>query len=310
MAPVPAKKAPCPKAVDRAKTAESIQPSLRPRRPEKARQASRPCPTSPERARQASRPKDRNRTTPIPGSTRTPLMQPAACVNGLHPFVETLHAWETGVPVDCGPNWSPEHIKLAMEKGPHRSALSPESIELVHADVGYQEKAGFARIVPWSELMADMPPTLKISPLAVVPQQNRRGRMILDLSFAVHKSGTNKRRLGDIVQESVNDSTTRLAPTEPVKELGRVLPRVLDFMADVPAEETILFSKIDLSDGFWRMVVSEADSYNFAYVLPDVEGAPLRIVVPQALQMGWTESPALFCSATDNNQVLRMRDND
>jgi hypothetical protein len=55
-------------------------------------------------------------------------------------------------------------------------------------------------------------------------------------------------------------------------------------MAEVPAAEKILFSKIDLS---------------FAHVLPDIEGAPLRIVDPQALQMGWTESPALFCSAAE-----------
>jgi hypothetical protein len=78
-------------------------------------------------------------------------------------------------------------------KRPHRSARSSESIELVHADVDYQVKAGFANIVPWTELEYNMPLTLKISPLAVVPQQTRRGRMILDLPFAVHKNGTTTR---------------------------------------------------------------------------------------------------------------------
>jgi hypothetical protein len=37
---------------------------------------------------------------------------------------------------------------------------------------------------------------------------------------------------------------------------------------EVPPDETILFLKINLLDGFWRMIVSEADSYNFVYVLP------------------------------------------
>jgi hypothetical protein len=110
--------------------------------------------------------------------------------------------------------------------------------------------------------------------------------MILDLSFAVHKRGTTKLRLGDIVQQSVNDSTTHLPPTESIQELGRVLPRVLDFMTEVPAEEKILFSKIDLSDCFWRTIVSEADSFNFAFVLPDIEGTSLRIVVPQGFANG------------------------
>ena len=227
-------------------------------------------------------------------------MKPAAWVNGSHPFVETLHAWEQGVPVDCGAAWSSETIDLAIAKGPHRSALLPESIALVHDDVAYQVKAGFARIVSWDELRLNMPQHLKISPLAVIPQLNRRGRMILDLSFAVHRKAlSRKRRLGEIVQACVNDTTVPLAPSVPVKELGNVLPRLLDFMAEVPVDETILFSKIDLSDGFWRMVVSDEDSYNFAYVLPDVEGAPIRLVIPQCLQMGWTESPALFCAATE-----------
>jgi hypothetical protein len=60
---------------------------------------------------------------------------------------------------------------------------------------------------------------------------------------------------GVILQEFVNDLTVRLAPDTPVKELGNVLPRILDFMASVPAEEHIHFAKMDLADGYWRMVV-------------------------------------------------------
>jgi hypothetical protein len=36
----------------------------------------------------------------------------------------------------------------------------------------------------------------------------------------------------------------------------------------------ILFSKLDISDGFWHLIVREADSYNFAYVLPQEAGEP------------------------------------
>ena len=48
----------------------------------------------------------------------------------------------------------------------------------------------------------------------------------------------------------MNDTTTKLSPAYPVKEVGRVLARLLQFMAAVPAEEIINFAKIDLSDGF------------------------------------------------------------
>jgi hypothetical protein len=64
----------------------------------------------------------------------------------------------------------------------------------------------------------------------------------------------------------------------------------------------VLFSKIDLSDGFWRMVVEEGQQWNFAYVMPDPPGSPVRIVVPSQLQMGWAESPAYFCAVTETGR--------
>ena len=60
------------------------------------------------------------------------------------------------------------------------------------------------------------------------------------------------------------------------------------------------FSKIDLNDGYWRIVVNEADTWNFAYVLlPLKPGDDIELVIPDALQMGWSESPPFFCAATE-----------
>jgi hypothetical protein len=36
------------------------------------------------------------------------------------------------------------------------------------------------------------------------------------------------------------------------------------YMRDMPAGLHIFFMKLDISDGFWRLIVQEADSYNFA----------------------------------------------
>ena len=88
--------------------------------------------------------------------------------------------------------------------------------------------------------------------MAVVPQLNRRGCMILDLSFSVHHlGGRNHQKLGPVLAPSINESTTPLASQLPVHEMGQVLPRLLQFLFEVLPEEPVLFSKIDLANGFW-----------------------------------------------------------
>jgi hypothetical protein len=109
------------------------------------------------------------------------LMSPVACVN-FHPFTKTLRNWEEGVPGDCGEDWTLEQIKAAIAQGPHQSAMTPKSLKLITEDITYQVRAGYAKIVEWAWLRDNLPAQLKISPLAVVPQANHHGHMILNLS--------------------------------------------------------------------------------------------------------------------------------
>jgi hypothetical protein len=119
----------------------------------------------------------------------------------------------------------------------------------------YQVGAGFSEIVLWSNVRASQSKQLKVSPLVVIPQVNRRGQLLLDLPFAVHAPMTGGKRARQTctstvpLAPSVNNTTTKHSPVYPGKEMGRVLVRLLWFMATVPAEETIMFAKIDLSDG-------------------------------------------------------------
>ena len=142
---------------------------------------------------------------------------------------------------------------------------------------------------------------LKISPVAIVPQVGRRGRIILDLSFPVYQDQDG---IITIMQDSVNNTTALQAPSELVKEIGKVLLRLLHYMRDTPGGHHILFCKLDIRDGFWRLVVQEQGSFNFAYVLSQQEGEPVHIVVPLAVQMGWAESPPLFCTVTESTRDL------
>uniref|UniRef100_A0A7S4NFY9 Reverse transcriptase domain-containing protein n=1 Tax=Odontella aurita TaxID=265563 RepID=A0A7S4NFY9_9STRA len=233
------------------------------------------------------------------------LMQVMAIAD-IHPFSDTLKEWERGVPVKCGRDWSAKAIRLAIKKGPHRSAMTPEAIELVHEDVDYQVKASFSQVVHWEDIKYNLPSNFKLLPLAVVPQEGRRGRIILDLSFPSRRlsQGGRKRKMGPVVEELVNDSTETLGPQIAVKLLGTVLPRMFQFMEEFPLQEEIMLSKIDLPDGFWRMIVSDEDRWNFCYMMPDPLGSPLRIVVPPALQIGWCKSPAYFASATETGREI------
>ena len=74
-------------------------------------------------------------------------------------------------------------------------------------------------------------------------------------------------------------------------------------MAAAPPNVDILLSKVDLSDGFWRMTVRARDHYNFCYILPQPPSEPTRVVI-LSVQMGWQESPAYFCTATETGRDL------
>ncbi len=123
----------------------------------------------------------------------------------------------------------------------------------------------------------------------------------MDLLFPVYQDVN---RVVTAMQASVNDTTVLTAPSIPVKEIGKVLPQLLHYMHDTPTRLHILFSKLDISYGFWRLIVQETDSYNFAYVLPQEAGDLCRIVVPAVVQMGWVESPSHFCTVRESARDL------
>ncbi len=116
---------------------------------------------------------------------------------------------------------------MAVARGPHPTATTPNAIALFKEDIAYQVKAGFSRVVLWEDLRWLHPANLKILPVAVVPQTGLRGRIILDHSFPVYQEVNG---VVTVTQESVNSTTVLKAPSIPVKEIGKVLPRMLQYM--------------------------------------------------------------------------------
>jgi hypothetical protein len=119
--------------------------------------------------------------------------------------------------------------------------------------------------------------------------------MILDLSHGI--------TVGTVKHSSVNTSTNpTVAPAVAMAELGNVLPPLIYAMANAPNGQggPILFSKLDIKDGYWRMVVPEDNKWHFAYVLPKARpDEETQLVIPSLLQMGWCDSPVFFCAASE-----------
>lgn len=71
---------------------------------------------------------------------------------------------------------------------------------------------------------------------------------------------------------------------------------------------SFLFVKLDVKDEFLRMAVSNADAWNFCYVLSLSSHSnntdDIELMVPNSLQMGWCKSPLYFCTASKTSRDI------
>jgi hypothetical protein len=211
-----------------------------------------------------------------------------------HPAAHVLLEYATkGCPTNTGAPWSRQLMQAAIDKGPHVSALIPEAIDQLHSEVAEKVISGQARVVRWDDIKHDPPPQLKISPLAMVPHKSKPFRAILDLSFPVTLSDKS-------VHPSVNAATQKTAPRQAIDQLGHSLQRIIQAFANTDPNAKIFMAKWDIKDGFWRLDCQAGEEWNFCYVLPNRDStAPVELVVPTSLQMGWIESPPYFCAASE-----------
>ena len=124
-------------------------------------------------------------------------------------------------------------------------------------------------------------------------------RAILDLSFRLRVAGS------DI--PSVNETTGDTVPNISLSQLGSVLPRIICEISETEDDNIpIFFSKLDIKNGFWKLVCQSGEEWNFAYVLPDVVEAPTHLFIPKSLQLGGVKSPSYFCAATETSRDVAM----
>lgn len=131
-----------------------------------------------------------------------------------------------------------------------------------------------------------MPKELTISPVAMIPHKSWIFRAILDLSFGV-------RLVNGSMVPSANAGTTLEVPAGAIDQLRQPLKRVNHAFAEADPDSKIFMTKFNIKDCFWQMDCQAGQEWNFVYVLPLKEGAPVKLVVPSSLQMGWVESCGL-----------------
>jgi len=231
------------------------------------------------------------------------LMQPRIRVLTYLTGPILLHYAQKECLVDVGRPWTREEILVAAERGPNKSALALDAIATMNDEVRDKVKEGFAEVVYLDEinhlLGTEEQTHLKISPLTMVPHKSRKYRAILDLSFALKIFG--------MEIPSVNENTVVTAPQHSMSQMGSVLLRLIELVVRAPLDNgNMLFSKLDIKDGYWRMAVERGRHLSFAYVFPYKKGTKIRLVIPLALLIGWAELRLSFSRPQKLHGTLRQ----
>ena len=115
-------------------------------------------------------------------------------------------------------------------------------------------------------------PGLMLSPLGVVPQAERRPRIICDYTF-----------------NGVNPDTLSRAPQDAM-QFSHTLRRILWKLANAnPKYGPVYMGKYDLSDGFYHIQLALRAILALAVILPTTPGEAAMAALPLTLPMGVTK---------------------
>lgn len=177
--------------------------------------------------------------------------------------------------------WLAECEDEAFCLGPHKSSQGERAFVSAAGEMIDFCRQGYWLVLPQG-VVSDWP-NLRILPLGVVLQRDRRPRLIVDYSFS-----------------SVNAETVQLAPHEAM-QFGRALQRVLSIIVHVNRRYgRVHLAKIDIADGFYRVwiQIDNVPKQAWGLVLPTAPGSGPLVVFPLALPMGWVLSPPDFTVLT------------
>ena len=78
------------------------------------------------------------------------LMCPQPPYATAHDTIPLLKGYaHKGCPVQCGTDWSLEHIELMLTHGPHRLALAKKAVIKIRQETKNKVAHNYARVVKW-----------------------------------------------------------------------------------------------------------------------------------------------------------------
>jgi hypothetical protein len=186
---------------------------------------------------------------------------------------------KTGAPVVLSSKpWTTSQKDEAVARGPHQS--SNEYVDFLRDELADMVERATWMVLPYSHLrqLRD----LRISPMGVVPQHERRPRPIVDYMYS-----------------GVNDDTVSSLPHEAM-QFGRALERIIAHVVHSdPRFGPVHFMKIDIADGFYRVWVRLEKVVKLGVIVPSLPQEEKLIALPLALPMGWSQSLPVFCAVTE-----------
>ena len=201
-----------------------------------------------------------------------------------HPAAPILQDWqESGVPAHTKTEpWSLEQKDEAVARGCHPSATA-------HAEFVRDEMASFIENNFWLVLPYDLVRDLlllRLTPLAVKDERDRRPRVLMDHSWPWP-------------WDNINENALPGAPPEAM-QFGPMPPRLMHFARHAnPRFGPVKAGKHDIKDGFYRMFLNALDCLKLAALLPKYEGEPQLVGIPMSCTMGWAQSPPSFCTMSE-----------
>jgi len=197
-----------------------------------------------------------------------------------HPAAHLLdHLRRHGAPVVMRTTpWSRARLDEAIRRGSHLSAQ--QHLVFLEEEMKTMIHKGQWMILEYREV-AHLP-NLRLSPLGVVPQRDRRPRTIVDYTYS-----------------GINGETVPLTEHLPL-QFGRALHRLLGRIVRCnPSLGPVYIIKLDIADGFYRIHLAPRHIPLLGVAFPTPASDQPLVAFPLALPMGWTSSPPIFCAATE-----------